>query len=31
MPEAALEYFMAAGDVDEVARLVGRLLPSVYR
>ena len=30
MPEAALEYFMAAGDVDEVARLVGRLLPSVY-
>ena len=31
MPEAALEYFMAAGDVDEAARLVGRLLPSVYR
>ena len=31
MPDAALEYFMAAGDVDEAARLVGRLLPSVYR
>jgi LuxR family maltose regulon positive regulatory protein len=31
MPEAALEYSMAAGDVDEAARLVGRLLPLVYR
>src|SRR5690242_4670950 len=31
MPEAALEYSMAAGDVDEAARLVGQLLPSVYR
>jgi LuxR family transcriptional regulator, maltose regulon positive regulatory protein len=31
MPEAALGYSMAAGDVDEAARLVGRLLPAVYR
>jgi len=31
MPEAALEYCMAAGDVDEAARLVGPLTVSAYR
>ena len=31
MPEAALEYCMAAGDVDGAARLVGPLTVSAYR
>ena len=31
MPEAALEYCMAAGDVDGAARLVGPLAVSAYR
>jgi LuxR family transcriptional regulator, maltose regulon positive regulatory protein len=31
MPEAALEYSMAAGDVDEAARLVGQLAVPAYR
>jgi LuxR family transcriptional regulator, maltose regulon positive regulatory protein len=31
MPEAALEYCMAAGDVDGAARLVGQLAVSAYR
>ncbi len=30
-PEAALEYCMAAGDVDGAARLVGPLTVSAYR
>ena len=30
-PEEALEYFMAAGDVDEAARLVGQLVVPAYR
>ncbi len=30
-PEEALEYSMAAGDVDEVARLVGQLAVPAYR
>ena len=31
LPEAALEYSMAAGDVDGAARLVGPLTVSAYR
>jgi LuxR family transcriptional regulator, maltose regulon positive regulatory protein len=31
MPEAALEYCMAAGDVEGAARLVGQLLVPAYR
>ena len=31
MPEAALEYCMAAGDVDGAARLVGQLVVPAYR
>ena len=31
MPEAALEYCMAAGDVDGAARLVGQLTVPAYR
>ena len=31
MPEEALEYCMAAGDVDGAARLVGQLLVPAYR
>jgi LuxR family maltose regulon positive regulatory protein len=31
MPEAALEYCMAAGNVDEAARLVGQLVVPAYR
>jgi LuxR family transcriptional regulator, maltose regulon positive regulatory protein len=31
LPEEALGYYMAAGDVDEVARLVERLVVSAYR
>jgi LuxR family maltose regulon positive regulatory protein len=31
MPEAALEYSMAAGDVDGAARLVGQLTVPAYR
>jgi LuxR family maltose regulon positive regulatory protein len=31
MPEAALEYSMAAGDVDGAARLVGQLAVPAYR
>ena len=31
MPEAALEYSMAAGDVDEAARLAGQLMVPAYR
>ena len=31
MPEEALEYCMAAGDVDEAARLVGQLVVPAYR
>ena len=31
MPEAALEYCMAAGDVDEAARLMGQLTVPAYR
>jgi LuxR family maltose regulon positive regulatory protein len=31
LPEAALEYSMAAGDVDEAARLVGQLVVPAYR
>jgi LuxR family maltose regulon positive regulatory protein len=31
MPEEALEYSMAAGDIDEAARLVGRLVVPAYR
>ena len=31
MPEAALEYCMAAGDVDGAARLVGQLAVPAYR
>jgi LuxR family transcriptional regulator, maltose regulon positive regulatory protein len=31
LPEAALEYSMAAGDVDGAARLVGPLVVSAYR
>jgi LuxR family maltose regulon positive regulatory protein len=31
LPEAALEYCMAAGDVDGAARLVGPLTVSAYR
>jgi LuxR family transcriptional regulator, maltose regulon positive regulatory protein len=31
MPEEALEYTMAAGDVDGAARLVGQLTVPVYR
>src|SRR6266480_3300647 len=31
MPEAALEYSMAAGDVDGAARLVGQLVVPAYR
>jgi LuxR family maltose regulon positive regulatory protein len=31
MPEAALEYSMAAGDVDEAARLAGQLAVPAYR
>ncbi len=31
MPEAALEYSMAAGDVDEAARLAGQLVVPAYR
>ena len=31
LPEAALEYSMAAGDVDGAARLVGSLVVSAYR
>ena len=31
MPEAALEYSMAAGDVDAAARLVGQLVVPAYR
>jgi LuxR family maltose regulon positive regulatory protein len=30
-PEEALEYFMAAGDVDGAARLVGQLVVPAYR
>src|SRR5262249_36623949 len=30
-PEEALEYFMAAGDVDEAARLVEQLVVPTYR
>ena len=30
-PEEALEYFMAAGDVDEAAHLVGQLVVPAYR
>ena len=31
MPEAALEYCMAAGDVDGAARLIGQLTVPAYR
>jgi LuxR family maltose regulon positive regulatory protein len=31
LPEAALEYSMAAGDVDGAARLVGQLVVPAYR
>jgi LuxR family maltose regulon positive regulatory protein len=31
MPEEALEYCMAAGDIDGAARLVGQLLVPAYR
>ena len=31
MPEEALEYCMAAGDVDGAARLVGQLVVLAYR
>jgi LuxR family maltose regulon positive regulatory protein len=31
MPEAAVEYFMAAGDADGAARLVGQLVVPAYR
>ena len=31
MPEAALEYSMAAGDVDGAARLAGQLMVPAYR
>ena len=31
LPEIALQYYMAAGDVDEAARLVEKLVVSAYR